>query len=113
MANPTISFRLNQYQIARGLDIILKHVPTYKPSSISNIVKICYLDYIAKMGHQTSLNVSQKAANEVKGITTSLDPLHDILSQLKTSDINDEIPSDTKASSDDVNDFFNNLDKEE
>jgi len=116
MANPTISFRLNKYQIARGLDIILRSIPDYKPSSISNIVKICYLDYVAKMGKETSLTTSNKATEKIKALTTSTDPLNDILSELQTSSEKTEsIGTEnigSKATSNDVKDFFDTLKKE-
>ena len=49
MSNPTISFRLSTYQLARGLQIIRKYEPDYQPTNISKIVKLIYLDYLAKM----------------------------------------------------------------
>lgn len=109
MPNPTISFRLNKYQIARGLDIIRQHVSNYEPSSISQIVKLCYLDYLAKMGKDLNLNISYESAEKIKNMTTSNDPLEEVLIQMQTKKDKTE---DDRVSSDDITDFFNNLSEE-
>ncbi len=66
MSNPNINFRLPPYQIARGLWIIRKLEPTYKPSSISQIVKLLYLDYLAKMSINRSDVIPINLLEEVK-----------------------------------------------
>lgn len=48
MPNPTITFRANPYQLARGLWLIRQYEANFHPSSPSNIVKTLYLDVIAK-----------------------------------------------------------------
>ena len=52
MSSPQISFRLSAYQLARGLKIIRAIEPEHIPTSLSQLVKTIYLDYLAK----TSLN---------------------------------------------------------
>ena len=61
MANPTINFRLSPYQIARGLQIIRQLEPDYKITSLSQIVKVIYYDYLAKM----SLNLTDEVPEEL------------------------------------------------
>lgn len=51
--NIQISFRLSPYQLAHGLEILRALEPTYKPSSLTSMVKIIYQDWIAKMGAAT------------------------------------------------------------
>ena len=108
MPNPTISFRLNKYQLARGIDIILRSIPDYKPSSISNIVKICYLDYLAKMSKDISLAVSKEASDKIKNITKSSNPLDDVLAQMQTNQF-DKTRQTTKIPLTAVDDFFDDL----
>jgi len=49
MTNPTISFRLSEFHLARALHIIRQLEPNYQIISPSNIVKTVFFDYIAKM----------------------------------------------------------------
>lgn len=61
MSNPTINFRLSPYQLARGLQIIRQLEPDYKITSLSQIVKVIYYDYLAKM----SLNLTDEVPEEL------------------------------------------------
>ena len=63
--NPTITFRLTPYQIARGLQIIRQFEPNYVPSTPNKIVKLLYLDYLAKMNINRSDDISLNILNEV------------------------------------------------
>ncbi len=63
--NPTITFRLTSYQIARGLQIIRQFEPNYVPSTTNKIVKLLYLDYLAKMNINRSDDVPLNILNEV------------------------------------------------
>lgn len=63
--NPTITFRLTPYQIARGLQIIRQFEPNYVPSTPNKIVKMLYLDYLAKMNINRSDDVPLNLLNEV------------------------------------------------
>ena len=63
--NPTITFRLTTYQIARGLQIIRQFEPNYVPSTPNKIVKLLYLDYLAKMNINRSDEVPLNILNEV------------------------------------------------
>lgn len=66
MSNPNINFRLSHYQLARGLWLIRKLEPTYKPSSASQMVKLIYTDYIAKMNYGRSDIVPPEIVTEVE-----------------------------------------------
>lgn len=63
--NPTVTFRLTPYQIARGLQIIRQFEPNYVPSTPNKIVKLLYLDYLAKMNINRSDDISLNILNEV------------------------------------------------
>ena len=77
MANPQINFRLSPYQIARGLRILRRLEPTYQFTSIHQIIKDCYLDYIAKMSigtddqilFQDIEEINLKILSKVKSLT--------------------------------------------
>ena len=77
MANPQVNFRLSPYQIARGLRILRKLEPTYQFTSIHQIIKDCYLDYIAKMSigtddqilFQDMEEIESKKLSKVKPLT--------------------------------------------
>jgi len=49
MSNPAITFRLTTYQLARGLQIVRSLKPNFHLTSLSQLVKIIYTDYLAKM----------------------------------------------------------------
>lgn len=68
MPNPVISFRLTPYQIARGLWIIRKLEPNYRLTSPAQIVKLLYVDYLAKMSYGRSDVVPQELLQEVKDL---------------------------------------------
>lgn len=53
MSSPIITFRLTTYQLARGLQIVRSLEPNFQLTSLSQLVKIIYTDYLAKMslGH--------------------------------------------------------------
>ena len=63
--NPTVTFRLTPYQIARGLQIIRQFEPNYVSSTPNKIVKLLYLDYLAKMNINRSDDVPLNILNEV------------------------------------------------
>ena len=77
MANPQVNFRLSPYQIARGLRVLRRLEPTYQFTSIHQIIKDCYLDYIAKMSigtddqilFQDMEEIEAKISSKVKPIT--------------------------------------------
>lgn len=71
MPNPTINFRLSPYQIARGLWIVRKLAPEYTPTSASQIVKMIYLDYLAKMSYGRTDIVPADLVEEVKSMISS------------------------------------------
>ncbi len=57
MSNPTISFRLSEFHLAKALHIIRQLEPNYQITSISHIVKTCFHDYISKMNLNKSPDV--------------------------------------------------------
>jgi len=65
MSNPTINFRLSNYHLARGLQIIRNLEPNYQIISNSKIVKTIYFDYLAKMTLNKNINVPQEIIDEV------------------------------------------------
>lgn len=76
MANPQVNFRLSSYQIARGLRILRKLEPTYQFTSIHQIIKDCYLDYIAKMSIGTEDQIYFQDVEEIKSkILSKVKPL--------------------------------------
>lgn len=48
MSNPQMSFRLTHYQLARGLKIIRTIEPNHQLTSLSQLAKTIYIDYISK-----------------------------------------------------------------
>lgn len=76
MANPQVNFRLSPYQIARGLRVLRKLEPTYQFTSIHQIIKDCYLDYIAKMSIGTDDKIYFQDVEEIKSkILSKVKPL--------------------------------------
>jgi hypothetical protein len=49
MKSIRINFRLSHYQLARGLQVMKQLEPTYQLTSINDMVKTIYHDYLAKM----------------------------------------------------------------
>lgn len=66
MANPQVNFRLSPYQIARGLRILRRLEPTYQFTSIHQIIKDCYIDYIAKMSIGKDDQILLQDVEEIK-----------------------------------------------
>ena len=84
MANPQVNFRLSPYQIARGLRILRRLEPTYQFTSIHQIIKDCFLDYIAKMSIGTDDQILFQDMEEIESkILSKVKPLTmDDLSQV-------------------------------
>ncbi|HKL47954.1 MAG TPA: hypothetical protein VJ878_04720 [Candidatus Izemoplasmatales bacterium] len=59
MKNPTISFRLTPYQLAKGLRSIRAFDPTYNPESLNKMVKTIFFDYINKFDNMQDLSIRQ------------------------------------------------------
>lgn len=49
MSNPTVSFRISKYHLARALHVVRQLEPNYSLTSTSHLVKTCFFDYLAKM----------------------------------------------------------------
>lgn len=67
--------------------------------------------YLAKMGHKNSLEITQTTAEIIAHMTTSSDLLDVVLAQLQISK-DDTQAEANKASTNDVTDFFKQLDEE-
>ena len=98
MANPQVNFRLSPYQIARGLRILRRLEPTYQFTSIHQIIKDCFLDYIAKMSIGTDDQILFQDVEEIKSkILSKVKPLTmaDLSQQL--SPANQPLPKQSEA----------------
>ena len=66
MPSPIITFRLSHNQLARGLQIIRNLEPNFQLTSLSQIVKVCYNDYLAKMTLSESDPIDPSIMNELQ-----------------------------------------------
>lgn len=115
MSNPTITFRLSPYQLARGLSVIRTLEPNYKCTGISHIVKVIYFDYLAKMSLGNDDKINPELLAEVLSIMDNPGKasitLDDLISQESETFANlpddDPIQVDSDKSSDisSVSDF--------
>ena len=66
MSSPIITFRLTPHQLARGLQIVRSLEPNFQLISLSQLVKIIYTDYLAKMTLIQSDEVDQDIMQEIQ-----------------------------------------------
>lgn len=66
MSSPIITFRLSPYQLVRGLQIIRSLEPNFHLTSLSQLVKIIYTDYLAKMSLGYTDNVDPNIMKEIQ-----------------------------------------------
>lgn len=71
MSNPVITFRISPYQLARGLQIVRALEPSFQLTSLSQLVKIIYTDYLAKMTLGQSGQVDPEIMKEIKNFIIS------------------------------------------
>lgn len=71
MPSPIITFRLSPYQLARGLQIVRSLEPDFKLMSLSQLAKICYSDYLAKMTLGQTDEISQEIMAEINDFIIS------------------------------------------
>ena len=71
MSSPIITFRLTPYQLARGLQIVRSLEPDFKLMSLSQLVKICYSDYLAKMTLGQTDEISHETMAELNDFIIS------------------------------------------
>lgn len=94
MPNPTINFRLSTYQLARGLQIIRNLEPKYQPTSISKIVKVIYMDYLAKMSMNKKDTVPQHFVDEIESLfykpNKAINNLEDYHQEVITNNLSEE-----------------------
>lgn len=55
MSNPTVSFRISDYHLARGLRAIRQIEPDWKMTTTSNLIRTIFNDYIAKSEHTNNM----------------------------------------------------------
>ena len=66
MSSPIITFRLTPNQLARGLQIVRSLEPNFQLTSLSQLVKIIYTDYLAKMTLGQTDEVDQDIMQEIQ-----------------------------------------------
>ena len=66
MSSYHMSFRLNHYQIARALRILVTLEPNQPISSLSQAMKLIIIDWISKHSINSSLETSQTDIDAVK-----------------------------------------------
>lgn len=67
MSNPTVSLRMSDYHLARGLQAIRLLEPNWKLTTTSDLVRTIVNDYIAKSEHfnNTPLTINQDLLQEI------------------------------------------------
>ena len=108
MPNPTVSFRLSPYHLARGLKLIRQLEPRFQLMSLSQIVKTIYFDYLAKMTIGKDDQVNMQCINEIQMFITkpvkSASTLNDLINHEKTNEAPQTITYE-KADISSVSDF--------
>jgi len=66
MSSPIITFRLSAHQLARGLQIVRSLEPNFQLTSLSQLVKIIYTDYLIKMTLGQTDEVSPDIMQEIQ-----------------------------------------------
>ena len=66
MSSPIITFRLTPHQLAHGLQIVRSLEPNFQLTSLSQLVKIIYTDYLAKMTIGQTDEVDQDIMQEIQ-----------------------------------------------
>lgn len=67
MSNPTVSFRISDYHLARGLRAIRHLEPAWKLTTTSDLIRTIFNDYIAKseFNNNDPLNVTPELLQEI------------------------------------------------
>lgn len=70
MSNPTVSFRISDFHLARGLRAIRQLEPAWNITSCSDLIRTIFNDYIAKseFHHSIPLDVSPELIAEIMHI---------------------------------------------
>ena len=78
MSSPHMSFRLNHYQLAKALRILVTLEPNQPIASLSQAAKIIIIDWISKHSINVPLSTSQADIEAIKAIeqipATQIDP---------------------------------------
>ena len=67
MSNPTVSFRISNYHLARGLRAVRTIEPSWEMTTPGELIRTIFNDYIAKSEHFNNqpLEVSQELLQEI------------------------------------------------
>ncbi len=70
MSNPTVSFRLSSYQLARGLRAVRAIESNWQLTTASDLVRTIFNDYIAKSEHlyNSPLDISPDLLHEIENV---------------------------------------------
>ena len=74
MSSHKISFYLNEYHIARALATVQRLDPTYKPSSIHQLIKLTSIDYCAKLNIGFSDIIPSSVWTDLKNLMPASNP---------------------------------------
>jgi len=66
MSSPIITFRLTPNQLARSLQTVRSLEPNFQLTSLSQLVKIVYTDYLAKMTLSQTDEVAPDIMQEIQ-----------------------------------------------
>lgn len=68
MSNPTVSFRISDYHLARGLRAIRIIEPSWRLTTTSDLIRTIFNDYIAKSEHlhNSPLTLPDELLQEIK-----------------------------------------------
>jgi len=71
MANPQISFRLTNRQLAHGLKLVRLDNPDYTPVSLSQLVKSIYIKHIDKTVFNKADEVTDRDLAEIHSLANA------------------------------------------
>lgn len=95
MSKQRITISLTEYQIAKGIQILKQIEPRYKLTNLSDMIKIIYNNYLAKMNPDKTDTNLLDSLNELqaflaqppsKSTTISLESLIELDSKIPTDD---------------------------
>ncbi len=109
--NIQISLRLTPYQLAHGLEIIQAIEPVYQPTSLSAMVKLIYVDYLAKMSivsnpfpsPNTQQTIKRMSGRSVRGKDKNQDKDQELLTKIVLQRLESATPTSIKSLSKELN----------
>lgn len=117
MSNPTVSFRISDYHLARGLRAIRTIEPAWQLTTPSDLIRTIFNDYIAKSEHihNSSLDVTAELLQEIvysrAGISKQRTP-NDIMPQLGTGKPETQKSAQQRARELEEDKLFNDMKRE-